>query len=257
MKQTRLLEIIREEISAALTEETIDVPNPTGMNSKQKEMAIKTARTSTKDMTLGTPKNPVEFVEEEQLNEMAWDIVIAQPDKLSKLQDKLKDSTKKGEQKLAKALEIIQNTKKEGKPIRQRDIANEMGLIQQQINPLINQLIDVGILEKGESVKGVTKKKITDKPQGKPAKAAVAPKAKAAMVPKSEPMDSEDVEAPAGDAEIEKAARGRDELIKQFRDVMSTYKDKKASEGDQAAIEYLKSKQDIVKKYKKIQQVNV
>jgi hypothetical protein len=38
---------------------------------------------------------------------------------------------------------------------------------------------------------------------------------------------------------------------------MSTYKDKKASEGDQAAIEYLKSKQDIVKKYKKIQQVNV
>jgi hypothetical protein len=259
MKKDRLLEIIREEISAALTEsETIDLPgDPNKLNPKAKESAIKQARTMSRDMTIGTPKNPVEFVEEEQLNEMAWDIVIAQPDKLSKLQDKLKDSTKKGEQKLAKALEIIQNTKKEGKPIRQRDIANEMGLIQQQINPLINQLIDVGILEKGESVKGVTKKKITDKPQGKPAKAAVAPKVKAAMVPKSEPMDSEDAEAPEGDAEIEKAARGRDELIKQFRDVMSTYKDKKASEGDQAAIEYLKSKQDIVKKYKKIQQVNV
>jgi hypothetical protein len=84
MKKDRLLEIIREEISAALTEETIDVPNPAGMNPKQKEMAIKTARTSTKDMTLGTPKNPIEFVEgkvkklaekyqldEDTINEMA------------------------------------------------------------------------------------------------------------------------------------------------------------------------------------------
>jgi hypothetical protein len=84
MKKSRLLEIIREEIAGALKEETIDVPNPAGMNSKQKEMAIKTARTSTKDMTLGTPKNPIEFVEgkvkklaekyqldEDTINEMA------------------------------------------------------------------------------------------------------------------------------------------------------------------------------------------
>jgi hypothetical protein len=102
-----------------------------------------------------------EELEEDQLNEMAYDIVIAQPDKLAKLQDTIKDSTKKGEQQLAKALEIIQKTKKEGKPIRQRDIANEMGLIQQKINPLINKLIDVGILEKGESVKKPKKKSRT------------------------------------------------------------------------------------------------
>jgi hypothetical protein len=39
---------------------------------------------------------------------MAYDIIISQPNELAKLQDKIKDSTKKGEQKLAKALEIIQ-----------------------------------------------------------------------------------------------------------------------------------------------------
>jgi DNA-binding MarR family transcriptional regulator len=228
MKKDRLLEIIREEISAALTEsETIDLPgDPNKLNPKAKESAIKQARTMSKDMTIGTPKNPVEFVEEEQLNEMAWDIVIAQPDKLSKLQDKLKDSTKKGEQKLAKALEIIQNTKKEGKPIRQRDIANEMGLIQQQINPLINQLIDVGILEKGESVKGVTKKKITDKPQGKPAKAAVAPKA--------EPMDDEDAEATKAAGSDEMAQKlastpdSKKETFNKILNLVTKYKDDKA-----------------------------
>jgi hypothetical protein len=206
MKQTRLLEIIREEIVSALNEAGLG--DQIAVLQKQKDavekqkapLTKKEADLSKKIADLEKKEADAEVkagaqLEEEQLNEMAWDIVIAQPDKLSKLQDKLKDSTKKGEQKLAKALEIIQNTKKEGKPIRQRDIANEMGLIQQQINPLINQLIDVGILEKGESVKGVTKKKITDKPQGKPAKTEKAPKAKAAMAPKAEPMDDEDAEA--------------------------------------------------------------
>jgi hypothetical protein len=65
MKKSRLLEIIREEISATLREETIDLPGDASRFSpKQKEAAIRTARTSAKDMTLGTPKNPVEFVEE-------------------------------------------------------------------------------------------------------------------------------------------------------------------------------------------------
>jgi hypothetical protein len=220
MKQTRLLEIIREEISAALTEvNNVLVTNKKGetttmpFNTPDEKKTVANLKADSNITNIKTTSGQ-NIKEEEQLNEMAWDIVIAQPDKLSKLQDKLKDSTKKGEQKLAKALEIIQNTKKEGKPIRQRDIANEMGLIQQQINPLINQLIDVGILEKGESVKGVTKKKITDKPQGKPAKAAVAPKAKAAMAPKAEPMDDVDdegnkieidttIKTPTGDKTIE------------------------------------------------------
>ena len=287
MKKSRLLEIIREEIAGALKEETIDVPNPAGMNPKQKEMAIKTARTSTKDMTLGTPKNPIEFVEEDQLNEMAYDIIIAQPNELAKLQDKIKDSTKKGEIKLAKALEIIQKTKKEGKPIRQRDIANEMGVIQQEVNPLINKLIDVGILEKGESVTGVTKKTVTDKPQGRPSnpnkpekpestgkkgRPAGEPKTRVATRTKGDDgfdtveysdVEDEDVfdteTAPAGDKEVEKAARNRDELIKQYKtEVEPELKDKiaKAKSGDTEAMSWLKSKQDIIKKYNQAKQVN-
>jgi len=102
---------------------------------------------------------------------------------------------------------------------------------------------------------------------GKKGRPAGEPKAKVATrtpgddgFDKVEYSDSEDIEttqAPAGDAEIEKAARGRDELIKQYKDVMDTYKKMKAEEGDQAALEYLKTKQNIVKAYKKAQTVNI
>lgn len=256
MKKSRLLEIIREEISATLREGEAEDNAAKAAAIKATDLEIKALQKKKADL-MKTGVAESEELEEDLLNEMAWDIVIAQPNELAKLQDKIKDSTKKGEQKLAKALEIIQKTKKEGKPIRQRDIANEMGLIQQEINPLINKLIDVGILEKGESVTGVTKKKVTDKAQGRPAseKPKAEPKAKVEKAPKAEPKNtnSENSEAPAGDVEIEKAARGGDELIKQYRNVMDTYKKMKSEEGDQAALGYLKTKQDIVKKYKAMQ----
>ena len=178
MKQSRLLEIIREEIASALREGEAEEKAAKAAQLKAIDAKQKALDSEKRDTMKGGA------LEEDLLNEMAYDIIIAQPNELSKLQDKIKDSTKKGEQKLAKALEIIQKTKKEGKPIRQRDIANEMGLIQQEINPLINKLIDVGILEKGESVTGVTKKKVTDKAQGRPSseKPKAEPKAKAKKV---------------------------------------------------------------------------
>jgi len=66
MKKSRLLEIIREEISAALNETaTIDVPGDgKKMTPQQKQQKINTARSTSGDRTLGTDKNPVEFVEE-------------------------------------------------------------------------------------------------------------------------------------------------------------------------------------------------
>ena len=169
MKKDRLLEIIREEIAGALNEigQSSEEMNATRLSIEAAKAKIAAAQKELQQLQK-TGVTEVEL-EEDQLNEMAYDIIIAQPNELAKLQDKIKDSTKKGEIKLAKALEIIQKTKKEGKPIRQRDIANEMGVIQQEVNPLINKLIDVGILEKGESVTGVTKKTVTDKPQGRPA----------------------------------------------------------------------------------------
>ena len=46
-------------------------------------------------------------------------------------------------------------------------------------------------------------------------------------------------------------------MIKQYREVMDTYKNKKEEEGDEVAKEYLKSKQDIVQKYLKMKKVKV
>ena len=72
MKKSRLLEIIREEISAALNETaTIDVPGDAQkMTPQQKQQKINKARSTSGDRTLGTDENPVEFVEEEQLDEI-------------------------------------------------------------------------------------------------------------------------------------------------------------------------------------------
>jgi hypothetical protein len=277
MKKDRLLEIIREEIAGALGENA-------GLDKKAKDlelMAIKAKQAAlaaqAKETTTGGA------LEEDLLNEMAWDIIIAQPDELTKLQDKIKDSTKKGEQKLAKAIEIIQRDKKEGKPIRQRDIANEMGLIQQEINPLINKLIDYGILEKGESVTGVTKKKTTDKAQGRPAKEKTAEKApKVKAEPKAEKVatrtkgddgfddvsysdDEESVEAAkaAGSdetaKELGKIASRKDKIVKAYKQFEPELKDKiaKAKAGDQEATAWLKERTPIIKAYNKAKEVNI
>jgi hypothetical protein len=195
MKKDRLLEIIREEIAGALAETSYAGKN--AIPDLKKDPAYSTLSSTGKmDAEKELKTGGTIELEEDQLNEMAYDIIIAQPNELAKLQDKIKDSTKKGEIKLAKALEIIQKTKKEGKPIRQRDIANEMGVIQQEVNPLINKLIDVGILEKGESVTGVTKKTVTDKPQGRP---AGEPKAE-------KPSSTGKKGRPAGEPKAEKVA---------------------------------------------------
>ena len=179
MKKTRLLEIIREEIAGALNEAGLG--DQISMLQKQKDavekqkapLTKKEADISKKIADLEKKQADAEVkagaqLEEEQLDEMAYNIVLSDPAELARLKDKIKDSTKKGEQLLYQVIDIIQRDKKEDKPIRQRDIANELGTIQQKINPLVNLLIDYGILTKGESVTGVTKKTVTDKPQGRP-----------------------------------------------------------------------------------------
>lgn len=262
MKKTRLLEIVREEIASALNEMDSNVSVP--INATRELRGLN----------------------EEQLDEMAYNIVLSNPEELAKLKDKIKDSTKKGEQLLSQVIDIIQRDKKENKPIRQRDIANELGTIQQKINPLVNLLIDYGILDKGESVTGVTKKTPSDKPKkekpestgkrGRPAGTKTATRTPGDdgfddvsysdeevedTYYKDEDEDILDTEkAPAGDVEMEKAARGKDELVKQYKsEVEPELKNKiaKAKEGDKEAMAWLKSKQDIIKKYNQAKQVNI
>jgi len=291
MKQTRLLEIIREEIAGALNEAGFDdqilaLKRQKDAIEKQKAPLIKKeADLSKKIADLEKKQADAEVkssaqLEEETLNEMAYDIIIAQPDKLAKLQDEIKDSTKKGEQKLSKALEIIQKTKKEGKPIRQRDIANEMGLIQQEINPLINKLIDYGILEKGESVTGVTKKKVTDKAQGRPSpeKPKAEPKAKAEKAATRttgddgmddvsySDVDDEDKEATQNIGsdptakKLGKASSRRDTITKFYKDLEPQVQEKIAQSkaGDAEAADWLKNTwTPILQAYRKAQKVTV
>jgi hypothetical protein len=268
MKKSHLLEIIREEISSALREGEAEERAAKAAELKAIDAKQKALDAERKDTMKGGA------LEEDQLNEMAYDIIVSQPNELAKLQDKIKDSTKKGEQKLAKALEIIQKTKKEGKPIRQRDIANEMGVIQQEINPLINKLIDVGILEKGESVTGVTKKKVTNKAQGRPTSAE--PKTKTEKAPKAEPKKAEEeddevaaaTKAISGDEtakDLGKTSSIADKFanlfnVKTTEEAKEKMKElaKKANSGDQKAKAFFDDEKNkkIIQSYRKAQKVN-
>ncbi len=190
MKHTRLLEIIREEIAGALRE---------GEAEERAAKAAEIKAIDAKQKALDAEKRDTMksgALEEDTLNEMAYDITIKNSEKLAKLKDEIKDSPKEGKKLLYKVIDIIQRDKKENKPIRQRDIANELEIIQQKVNPFVNLLIDLEILEKGESVTGVTKKKVTDKAQGRP---AGEPKAE-------KPASTGKKGSPAGEPKTEKSA---------------------------------------------------
>ena len=64
MRISDLKKSIKEMIVAELSEATIDVSNPNALTPSQKQTFIQQARTSKKNPSLGTSKDPVEFVEE-------------------------------------------------------------------------------------------------------------------------------------------------------------------------------------------------
>ena len=71
MKAKQLRRLIREAITEVLAESTIDVPNPASLNPTTRQQLISKARSSTKNPKLGTADDPVEFVEEGDLDELA------------------------------------------------------------------------------------------------------------------------------------------------------------------------------------------
>ena len=311
MKQTRLLEIIREEIASALTEITVvdkktdSTEAPEIAKKEEKDLstvqnAIKTAKTTGKPISIAEEEKRKKLAEkyqldEETINEMASikqtiDGLKALGDERNEIVAKVAQDTlnqfkknpaiasggrltrelepneypNKKDRKISYSTEFLKNYKEEtGEDFNTLTFDIESRWEKEKPGeklPFKSPGLAANTTDKdaANQILGKIPSPKGPKPKAEPkAKAEKAPKEKPTSAPKAEPMDSEDAEAPAGDAEIERAARGRDELIKQFRDVMSTYKAKKENEGDQAAIEYLKSKQDIVKKYKKIQQVNV
>jgi hypothetical protein len=112
--------IVREEI---MGEGTIDVSNPNSLTPQQKQTAIQTARTSTKNSNLGTAKDPIEFVETStSVREMARAAEVKyslKPDfrgELESVQGKLSKS------EFRSLVDIVKVLKDKGEPLTASDI---------------------------------------------------------------------------------------------------------------------------------------
>jgi len=121
MKIKEFKSFIREEIIATLSEDTIDVPNPNTLTPDQKRTLINTAKTKTKNPSLGTPSNPVDFVEEE-LDEMARAKVSYILNK--EMKDELASLIEKAKGNVKKALEYLLDKGE----MSVADVAKEFGL---------------------------------------------------------------------------------------------------------------------------------
>ena len=220
MKKTRLLEIIREEIDAAINE----IPDFGGRFDTQ--VADKYGEEDT-----------LESITHKIVDEVLQDMNISKED-LKKDKEQTKEVLKTIRKKVVGK---NQDPRVKDALKKQEDFDDSGSLLQSnQTNNFI--LKALGLKEPGKRGRKASEKK------EEPTTSKSEPKAKVET-------SNDDDEAPSGNIEVEKAARGRDELVKQYRRVMDTYKDKKSTEGDKEALEYLKTKQDIVKKYKKAQKV--
>ena len=217
MKKIRLLEIIREEIDTAINE----IPDFGGRYDSQ--VADKHGEEDT-----------LQSATDEIVDETLKDMGVTKAD-LKKDADKAKEVLKVIRKKIVGK---NQDPRVKDALEKQEEFDDSGNLLQanQTNNAILKAL---GLKEPGKRGRKASPK--TSEPT-------------TASEPKVTKPDSDD-EAPSGDAEVEKAARGRDELVKQYRRVMDTYKEKKSTEGDKEALEYLKSKQDIVLKYKEAQKV--
>ena len=246
MKQTRLLEIIREEIAGALNEaglgdqitalekakEAID-KTKFPIIKKESDVDIKLADLKKKQAEEEV-KSGAKLEEAEQLDEMAFALVKG----LNPSED-LEPRYKK--ENFKKVVDLILS-KVDGKKTTS-DIAKELGVIQQQINHIVSDLIIAGILEKGE-VESKAGKNIDNKPGPKAKsepKTKSEPKAKTATLTKGDDgLDSVDSSDADNDKEatqnigsdptakkLGKVATGKEETFNRILGLVEKYKDDK------------------------------
>jgi hypothetical protein len=257
MKKTRLLEIVREEIAFALREGDAEDKAAQMAALKATDLEIKALQKKKAELQkTGVAETQLE---EDQLNEMAFALKKG-IDPSEKIEPRYKKENFK------KVVDLILS-KVDGKKTM-ADVARELGVIQQKIRPVVSDLLDAGILEKGEAESKAGKD--TDNKPGPKAKekeekpkAEKAPKAKAEKV---EPADSEDKEAiqsigsdPTA-KELGNISSRKDKIVKAYRDLEPQKQDKiaKAKAGDKEAADWLKNTwTPILKAYNKAQQVNV
>jgi hypothetical protein len=264
MKKTRLLEIIREEIAGALNE----IPDFGGQ--LDQEVASKYGEED-------TLQTAVDAIVGETLADMGITLEDLKKDEakateaLTSIREKVLGAKRKG---------IPQDPRVENALEKQQDVeVDKFGAISgkelqaNQTNNAIKKALGLVTPDKRGPKTDPNKPKPEKAPstgkRGRPAASTSAGKA-VTLTPGDDGFDdvsysdksSEEVEdtfdtetAPVGDTEMEKVARGTDELIKQYRNVMDTYKEIKATD-EKAAMDFLKSKQNIVKKYLKVKKGN-
>ena len=239
MKKTRLLEIIREEISGALSE-IPDVHKDSDLLKEIEQLSEMASMKQLKDQ-----------LEKQNMDSELKAIEAAEKATIEKLK---KDPVFSGEGNNQRLKGYVKNLKKELKDthdISLQNLLSDVAAGAEEAGDKFNDDIATNTIEKNAA------NTVLGKESGKRGRKADPNKSKKEKSTGSEPKaakadkaDSDD-EAPSGDVEMEKAARSTDALIKQYQNVMDTYKKKKSEDGDKEALEYLKTKQDIVKKYKK------
>jgi hypothetical protein len=253
MKKSRLLEIIREEISSVLNEVDID---------KTAGAVIMKKTSQPTDIKRVTSQGIDVELREDQLDEMA----------------KITEPIRKG---IEVAVGRMQKQKSDITPEEiTKLIRNKKS--QEKVAPELKAALDADEAEKGDDPKytyglgypqalgavqiamGLKKAKGSEPKTEKPAKEK-APKATAEKAPKANPMDDEDAAATkATDSdetakELGKAATRKDKIVKAYKAFEPELKDKiaKAKEGDKEAMAWLKERTPIIKAYKKAQEVNI
>ena len=174
MKKTRLLEIIREEISSALGEVATTYAGKTAVDDLKKDKAFSSLTGDAKADALEKlgSGGTVTIGEEDQLNEMAFALKkgIAPSEKIEPRYKK---------ENFKKVVDLILSKVDGTKTMA--DVARELGVIQQKIRPVVSDLLDAGILEKGEA-ESKAGKDTANKPGPK---SKAEPKEKAEKAPKA------------------------------------------------------------------------
>ena len=144
MKSKELRKIIREAIAEVLAEQaTIDVSNPNTLNPAQKQSLIKKAQQSTKNTKIGTAEEPVEFVEEGDIDELAR---IA---KGYKLADENVDTTRFTKTISGTSLADVIEYFRENPGTDKKALQTQFNFARPQIaNAIVNGLMDAGVLVK-------------------------------------------------------------------------------------------------------------
>jgi hypothetical protein len=140
MKKSKLLAIIDKAINEVLDESTIDVASPGVLTPQQKQAMIVKARTTSKNPKLGTADDPIEFVEEGELDE-ARRYGIADAEKAQALINAAVGKSKGRIQQIVDAINAA------GGRLSGGGIANALNVIQPQINSLLKAMVENGILD--------------------------------------------------------------------------------------------------------------